>query len=363
MKSVLRGSLLATVLVLALPPARAVVVPEDTLDIYFIDVEGGQSTLVVTPAGQSLLIDAGFAGFENRDPLRIRAAMRAAGLTQIDFLLITHFHWDHDGGVPELARRVPIRTFIDHGDLERTPEARAGSAWAVTLDRYNAYRSVRAGHPHLTPEPGDRLPLRGVDVTVVSADRATIAEPLPGAGQVTPGCDPAAPDAADPFENPRSTGFLLRFGRFRFLNLGDLSGAPLFSLVCPRSLIGAVDVYLVPHHGGRDATYPATFAALRPRVAIVNNGATKGGAPETFINLQRAPGLEAAWQLHTSMNEGAVNLPESQSANLDESTAHWIKVSASEDGSFTVTNARTGGTTSFASPAPADDGDVSEHPE
>jgi hypothetical protein len=155
---------------------------------------------------------------------------------------------------------------------------------------------------------------------------------------------------------------VLRFGRFRFLNLGDLSGAPLFSLVCPRSLIGAVDVYLVPHHGGRDATYPATFAALRPRVAIVNNGATKGGAPETFINLQRAPGLEAAWQLHTSMNEGAVNLPESQSANLDESTAHWIKVSAREDGSFTVTNGRTGVTTSFASPAPADDGDVSELP-
>ena len=173
MKSVLRGSLLAAVLVLALPSARAIVVPEDTLDIYFIDVEGGQSTLVVTPAGQSLLIDAGFAGFENRDPLRILAAMRAAGLTQIDFLLITHFHWDHDGGVRELARRVPIRTFIDHGDLERTPEARAGSAWAVTLDRYNAYRSVRAGRPHLTPEPGDRLPLRGVDVTVVSADRAT----------------------------------------------------------------------------------------------------------------------------------------------------------------------------------------------
>jgi len=348
MKTMLRGRLIAAVLALAVQSAPAVIAQARTLDIYFIDVEGGQSTLVVTPAGQSLLVDAGFAGFDNRDPLRILAAARAAGLTQIDFLLITHFHWDHDGGVPELARRIPIRTFVDHGDLERTPEARADSDWAVTLDRYNAYRSVLADRRHLEPKPGDRLPLHGVDVTFVSAARATIAESLPGAGQVTPACPAAAPAAADPFENPRSTGFVLRFGRFRFLDLGDLSGAPLFSLVCPKSLIGSVDVYLVPHHGAADATYPATFAALRPRVAVVNNGAAKGGAPEAFDNLRHAPGLEGAWQLHTSTNTGVVNLPERQRANLDETTAHWIKVSAREDGSFTVTNGRTGVTTPFA---------------
>src|SRR5688572_15322298 len=128
MKSILRGSVITAVLALAaLQSAFAVFAPARTLDIYFIDVEGGQSTLVVTPAGQSLLVDAGFAGFENRDPLRILAAVRAAGLTQIDFLLITHFHWDHVGGVPELARRIPIGTFLDHGDLERTPAARAVS--------------------------------------------------------------------------------------------------------------------------------------------------------------------------------------------------------------------------------------------
>jgi len=128
MKNVLRGSIIAAVVALAVQPALAVFASANTLDIYFIDVEGGQSTLIVTPAGQSLLVDTGFAGFENRDPLRILAAVREAGLKQIDFLLVTHFHWDHDGGVPELARRVPIRTFVDHGDLERTPEARAGSA-------------------------------------------------------------------------------------------------------------------------------------------------------------------------------------------------------------------------------------------
>ena len=277
--------------------------------------------------------------------------MRAAGLTQIDVLLITHFHWDHDGGVPELARRVPIRTVVDHGDLERTPEARADADWPVTLDRYNAYRSAVGERPRLEPRPGNRLPLHGVDVTFVSAARETITEAMPGAGQMTPGCGPSAPAAADPFENPRSTGFVLRFGRFRFVDLGDLSGVPLFSLVCPKSLIGSVDVYLVPHHGAADAAYPATFAALRPRVAVINNGARKGGAPEAFDSLRRAPGLQGAWQLHTSTNAGVVNLPESQSANLDEATAHWIKVSARVDGSFTVTNDRTGVTTSFAARA------------
>ena len=236
MKNVLRGSIIAAVVALAVQPALAVFASANTLDIYFIDVEGGQSTLIVTPAGQSLLVDTGFAGFENRDPLRILAAVREAGLKQIDFLLVTHFHWDHDGGVPELARRVPIRTFVDHGDLERTPEARAGSAWEVTLDRYNSYRAVRGNNPHLEPKPGDRLPLQGVDVTFVSSAGATIGEPLPGAGRRTPGCTPTAPTADDPFENPRSTGFVMRFGRFRFLDLGDLSGAPLFSLLCPKSL-------------------------------------------------------------------------------------------------------------------------------
>jgi beta-lactamase superfamily II metal-dependent hydrolase len=294
-KKVVRAAVLATAFALALKAGLAVVADTSVaLDIYFIDVEGGQSTLIVTPAGQSLLVDTGFAGFDGRDAGRIVAAARDAGVTQIDYLLVTHFHWDHVGGVVELSQQMPIRTFIDYGDLDRTPAARSAPGWAVSLERYDAYLPVRAKGEHVEPKPGDRLPLKGVDVTFVSASAATITNPLPGAGEVNAACGATAPPPpSDPFENPRSIGFVMRYGRFRFLDVGDLTGTPLFTLLCPRSLIGPVDLYLVPHHGGRDASYPATFAGLRPRVAI-NNGATKGGSPEVFAALQRAPGLEAA---------------------------------------------------------------------
>ena len=346
-KTVSRAGILAATLAFVIAPVPAVVAkPGRTLDIYFIDVEGGQSTLIVTPAGQSLLIDTGFAGFDGRDAGRIAEAARTAGITQIDFLLLTHFHWDHDGGVVELAQQLPIRTFIDDGDLDRSPAAMAIKGWPVTLERYNAYLPVRATGTHLVPNPGDRLPLKGVDVTFVSSSGTTITRPLPHAGRVNTKCEATAPPPDDPFENPRSIGIVLRFGQFRFLDLGDLTGTPLFALLCPRNLIGQVDLYLIPHHGWADASYPATFAGLRPRVAIVNNSAVKGGAPET-IALRSAPGLEGAWQLHRSMLEGAMNLADSQIANLDETTGHWIKVSAEKSGAFAVTNRRTGVTKTF----------------
>ena len=344
MKNVACAVMVATALTLALK--SVVAVAPSTLDIYFIDVEGGQSTLIVTPAGQSLLVDTGFAGFDGRDSGRIVAAARDAGITRIDYLLLTHFHWDHDGGVVELARQMPIGTFIDYGDLDRTPAARAAPRWTITLDRYNAYLPLRAKGVHLEPKPGDQLPLSGVDVTFVSSTGATILRALPGGGYVNAECQATAPPADERFENPRSIGFVMQFGLFRFLDLGDLSGSPLFALLCPRSLIGPVDLYLVPHHGGRDAAYPATFAALRPRAAVVNNGLVKGGSPEIFAALRHAPGLEAAWQLHASRN--GRNLPESQIANLNETTGHWIKASAQESGAFTVTNGRTRITETFA---------------
>ena len=327
-----------------------------TLDIYFIDVEGGQSTLIVTPAGESFLIDTGYAGdgtFQSkagdparaRDAQRIAAAARDAGVTRIDYLLITHFHADHDGGVVELSQLLPIGTFIDHGSVLPEAEARV----AGTLDAFAAYAAVRAKGRHLEPAPGDRLPLNGVTAVVVSAAGATLRQPLPGSGAANPACRPAAPPAQEPTENPRSTGVRLEFGRFRFLDVGDLSGAPLFALACPRNLVGPVDVYLVAHHGGADAAEPETFAAFQPRVAIVNNGAVKGGAPETFAALHNLSAVDV-WQLHRSRNEGARNFADDRIANLDETTGHWIKVRARDDGSFVVTNGRTGETKSYGAP-------------
>ena len=334
--------------------AGMVVGAAKTLDIYFIDVEGGQSTLIVTPAGESLLVDAGYAAdgtFQSkpgdlrraRDAQKIAAAARDAGVTRIDYLLITHFHADHDGGVPELAQLLPIGSFIDHGGVLPGADARvAGTAEALA-----AYAAVRAKGRHLEPAPGDRLPLKGVHAIVVSAAGATLREPLAGSGAVNSDCGPRAIPAQEPTENPRSTGFRLEYGRFRFLDVGDLTGDPLFALACPRKLVGPVDVYLVAHHGGPDAADPATFAGFNPRIAIVNNGATKGGSPELFALLHKVPAVEDVWQLHRSTNQGAQNFADDRIANLDETTAHWIKVSASEDGSFTVANGRTGASKNY----------------
>jgi competence protein ComEC len=320
-----------------------------TLEIYFIDVEGGQSTLVVTPDRHALLIDTGWAGNgsgfspgsprEARDANRILAAARDAGVARIDYLLITHFHIDHDGGVSELAQLMPIGVFIDHG----SPSADAEKTSPETRDGFAAYAKVRsAASGHLEPRPGDRLPLEDVEATVVSSAGATLERPLPGAGERTALCQDQAPASRDPYENPRSTGVVIRYGKFRFLDLGDLSGEPLYRLACPKSMIGPVDVYLVAHHGGPDAADPATFAAFRPRVAIMNNGLTKGGARATYHTLHQVTGLEGVWQLHLSAEAGDENFAPPYVANLDESTAHWIKLIARQDGSFRVLNQRTG---------------------
>lgn len=323
----------------------------DTLDIYFIDVEGGQSTLIATPAGESLLIDTGYGGNDGRDANRIMTAVRAAGLKQIDYLLITHFHPDHDGGVGALAKQIPIRTFIDHGGFD---PAIVKDVAANAIAAYDAYVTVRATGKHLEPKPGDRLPLKGLDVVFVSSAKATIDKAVAGSAQRTPGCPSPAPSANEALENPRSTGFHLRFGDFRFIDLGDLSGAPLFSLVCPANKLGRIDAYLLPHHGGSDVAHPSLIAALNPRVAIVNNGQIKGGQAPTFDMLHAARGLEDVWQLHRSRNDAVKNFGDATIANLDETTGHWIKLSASIDGSFTMTNGRTNVSKKYAKgPNPA----------
>jgi beta-lactamase superfamily II metal-dependent hydrolase len=323
---------------------------QQTLQIYFIDVEGGQATLIVTPAGQSMLVDAGFTGttFNNktnrgRDANRILTAARNAGLKKIDFLLITHFHEDHDGGVPDVAAQMPIDTFIDHRDVSQDAEKNVPG----TLEAFQNYAAARAkARRHIDAKPGFRIPLKGTSTVVVSSGGQTLTKPMKGTANRNNSCGASAVPAQEVSENPRSTGFLLEFGKFRFLDLGDLSGKPLFDLACPNDLLGAVDVYLVAHHGGPDAADPGTFAAFQPRLAVLNNGERKGGGPATFELLHTLPKTDV-WQLHKTTNAGAINFADQQIANLDETTAHWLKITARNDGSFRITNGRTGFTKEF----------------
>jgi competence protein ComEC len=334
----MRAALIALVILMLAAPASA-----RDLEIFFIDVEGGQATLIVTPAGQTLLIDAGYgpragrAGGPNivgRDPDRILAAAREAGIARIDYLLITHFHNDHVGGVPDLAAKIPIGTFIDYG-------LPLGSDRMAT-NGFRAYEPVRDAHDHLEPKPGDRLPLKGVEVDIVSSAGVLLSSPLPGAGDANPACASLEDHVEDGTENFRSIGLRLRFGDFRFVALGDLSGDTLGQIVCPANLLGEASVYLVAHHGNYDSNVPALLTALRPQAAIMNNGAFKGGAPESFATLLGQPEMDL-WQLHASLNPRSRNAPDAFIANVDEgTTAHWIKLTAKDDGSFELVNDRTG---------------------
>jgi len=307
-------------------------------------VEGGQATLIVTPESHSVMVDAGWPGFDGRDADRILTAARNARVKQIDYLILTHFHADHVGGVPALSRKIPIKTFVDYG-----APAETGAAIA---DLFNAYDPVRKQGRQIHPKPGDRLPIAGVDLDVVSAAGATLPKPLAGAGDPNPACTSFARTADDPTENARSIGFRLQFGKFRFVDLGDLTWNTLGQLVCPNNLLGRVDAYLVTHHGNADSSPPALLSALRPEVAILNNGATKGGSPAAFTGLHQLEGLKDVWQLHRSANEGAQNFADALIANVDEGkSAYWIKLTATPDGNFTVTNGRIGFTKSYP-PAP-----------
>jgi len=313
---------------------------QEALTFYFIDVEGGQATLIVTPSHQSLLVDAGYGGFDDRDPNRIVAAARDARIDHIDYFFLTHFHGDHDGGVPALVRQLPIRTFIDYGAPTETDKN--------VLAQYEAYKAVRDRGHHVLASPGDRLPLPGLEVDVISAGGKTLDKPLAGAGQPNPACAGFEPRSEDWSENIRSSGLRLRYGSFRFLNPGDFSWNGIVNLVCPNNLVGEIDLYLVAHHGNADTNLPALLAALKPRVAIVNNGQMKGGAPAALATLLRLEGLADLWQLHRSERQGAENAPEQFIANLDDgATGHWIKATATKDGRFTVVNGRNGLTRSY----------------
>ena len=303
------------------------------LRIYAIDVEGGKSTLYVAPSGESMLVDTGYAGNGKRDALRIQAAAKAAGISRIDSLVITHYHGDHAGGVAQLAALIPVGKFYDHGDNYQGDPKSGGV--------FRAYRAVRDGHPHTVLGPGDTVPVKGIRVEVVAGSGKAIDAPLAVAGQTNPACRDYEPIEMDPGENPRSLALVITFGRFRVADFGDLYWNQEHELACPINKVGTVDLYMTTHHGKKTSGSPQMVLALAPRVAIMNNGPASGGSEKAMKTLRDWTGLLDLWELHYSTAGGRLNSPEDLIANPETRCAgFWIEVSAAADGSFTVRNSR-----------------------
>ena len=312
-----------------------------TLEIYFIDVEGGAATLIVTPSGESVLIDAGFPEFNGRDAKRIQQTMRQAGVMAIDHMVATHYHADHYGGIPELAAVVPIKHFYDHGKMTSLADDNKFA------ERYAAYQAA-AHDGAKTLKPGDVIPLKNaagaphLELLCVAANREVIGA---GKSNANPECASAITKPDDPSDKSRSVGLLLKFGEFEFLNLGDLTWNVAQRLVCPANAIGEIDLYQSAHHGNNTSNDPVLLRSIRPTVAVMNNGPKKGGNPDAIKWLKETPSLKALYQLHRNVAATAEqNAPVEFIANLDEEpdAAYMIAVSAdAAKKAFTVTNGRT----------------------
>ncbi len=352
------------------------------MTMYFIDTEGGLSALYVSPSGETMLLDTGNPG--DRDVDRIMAALNDAGVKQIDYMVLTHYHVDHVGGFEALSKRIPMKHFIDHGENKDAHEQVPGFG-----AMYAAMVEKAGPGAHMVAKPGDKIPIKGLNVEVVTAAGQVLKKPMagaPGAGKPNPECATYKKQAENTdLDNAQSLGLVFEYGKFRTINMGDFVYNLEGDLMCPNNPIGTIDLYLTSHHGTDQSGSAALVHALQPRVAIMHNGTRKGGALPVYQVLHTSPGLEDIWQLHWAYAGGLENnTPGIYIANIEDPVvlgnslanpapafgggarggsggvgggrgpggggggramghtgpAFWIKATAEPDGSFTVTNSR-----------------------
>ena len=331
-------TILSLLLSVASVAARQASLPASSLRIYWIDVEGGGATLVVTPAGEAILVDAGWN--LDRDASRIYdVAAGLARVNQIDYFIATHWHADHYGGAIALSKRMPIRRFYGNGPLaESVPDDPQFSALMPL------YRDLVKG-TSLILEPGDKLGIRQpasgtpLQVQVIAAGRKLIGS-SGGRTTANPLCGEKEDVKPDPSQNAESVVLLFRYGGFTFFDGGDLTRAVEQQLVCPINLVGDVELFQIDHHGFDLSNAPVLIHSLHPRVVVVNNGPQKGAEPKTMKTLFGIPTIETVWQVHRNLQAGdQINTKPEFIANPqaeDGSKAEFIQATAEPSGAFSI---------------------------
>lgn len=353
----IRDLLGAAALAVAVLPAPVTATAASPLRVIMVDVEGGAATLYITPEGRSILIDTGWpAGIGGPRPVpgqpaaqpfnsaeRIVAAARAAGLHRIDYLIVTHYHVDHVGGVAELLRLIPVGAVIDHGPNREVPAESANPAFArfAPATLYPAYLEAIEGLEHREMRAGETLAVDGLELLAVGSDRDIQREALGGPGV---NCDLIVPKQEDGGEeNARSLGFLMRYGEARLLAMADTTWDVENDAVCPDNRIGRVDLMIANNHGSEISNSPVFLENVAPRVVLFQNGPRKGADASVFGTVRTSPRLEALWQMHSAERSPEMNEAAERIANVPGKTdGQALHAYVSRNGTIRLVNPRNG---------------------